>query len=1082
MRNSQSIALAVALLACTLAAGPLAAQKESKGIEIAQVRHKGPVDFEKEILPILRRNCLACHNTTDAESDLVLETPATIREGGVEGPAVVPGKSSQSLLLLQASHQRESFMPPDDNDVGAKNLTPRELGLIKLWIDKGATGEVTGAGDVVQWQSLPAGVNPIYAVAVSDDGQFAAAGRANQVFLYHVPTGRELGRLTDPELVTADGVYQQPGVAFMDLVQSLAFNRTGDMIAAGGYRNVKIWKRVTNARLAELPAIEDAASSLAVSGDGKIAAVGLVNGAIQLLDLEEKKVIRTLEGHTGRVAGLQFSADGSTLYSGSEDKTLRAWNVANGNEKWSLETPAPVTALALVNQHKEIAAGHADNIIRIWALPGTPAKEQEEDPAAPIRELAGHGGPITSLAVAGENADQLVSGSQDGSVRHWNAADGKQLRQMDHGGPVTAVALRGDLTRIVSTSENNTVKLWNAADGKQIVEIKGDFQKQLAAQRLTRDMNLANKRVELAKSDLEEANKRKTAEEENKKKLTEAVTKAEEDKTAKVEAAKKPVVDKDAAEKTLEEAKKAQVTTETAQKKADQALTKANEELKKAQDALKTAEEALTAATKAAEEAASKKKAADEAAKNDADNKDLAAAAEAAGKAAEEAEKKRTEAQQVVDNAKKKVEADTAIQKTADEGKKKGDADFKKANDDTKAADENLKKLTPVAQKAVDEKTAAERAAVAATRSVERADVAVKKVETEIVAFDASVKVEESNAAEGKSASEASDKTVTESERPVRTASFSADGSLFAVGGDSQVVTTFDSETGLAVCNFSGQDSSIHTLAFTPDGNLLSIAENKSVVIWDMVHRWELVHRLGSSENGDLFIDRVISLHFSYDGSMLATGGGEPSRSGEIKIFNTGNAELIRELKEPHSDTVFAVEFSRDGQYIASCGADRFAKVFQVADGAFVRSFEGHTHHVLGVSWSADGRTLVTGGADNVVKVWTVKTGDQQRTISGFGKEVTSIKYVADGIKIVAAWGDKNVHVKRADNGSNVRVLGGGRDFMYTVGVTGDGKVIVAGGQDSVLRIWAEDGKVLGTFEPPAPPEEEEATTSDGGE
>ena len=41
-------------------------------IPIAEVKHDGPVSFEKEILPIFRRNCLACHNKTDAESDLVL--------------------------------------------------------------------------------------------------------------------------------------------------------------------------------------------------------------------------------------------------------------------------------------------------------------------------------------------------------------------------------------------------------------------------------------------------------------------------------------------------------------------------------------------------------------------------------------------------------------------------------------------------------------------------------------------------------------------------------------------------------------------------------------------------------------------------------------------------------------------------------------------------------------------------------------------------------------------------------------------------------------------------------------------------
>ena len=102
--------------------------EDGQGIQIAKVKHDGPVDFEKEILPILRRNCLACHNATDAESDLVLETPQTISKGGAEGPVVMAGKPEMSSLLLLASRQKESFMPPEDNDVGAKNLTSQELG------------------------------------------------------------------------------------------------------------------------------------------------------------------------------------------------------------------------------------------------------------------------------------------------------------------------------------------------------------------------------------------------------------------------------------------------------------------------------------------------------------------------------------------------------------------------------------------------------------------------------------------------------------------------------------------------------------------------------------------------------------------------------------------------------------------------------------------------------------------------------------------------------------------------------------------------------------------------------------------
>ena len=129
---------------------------QAEPIEIETINRKTDVDFEKEILPILRKNCLACHNSTDAESDLVLETPADILKGGIDGPAAIAMKGSESLLVLLASRAQESFMPPDDNDVGAKMLTPNELGLIKLWIDQGAAGEVSGGRGPVQWQSTAA--------------------------------------------------------------------------------------------------------------------------------------------------------------------------------------------------------------------------------------------------------------------------------------------------------------------------------------------------------------------------------------------------------------------------------------------------------------------------------------------------------------------------------------------------------------------------------------------------------------------------------------------------------------------------------------------------------------------------------------------------------------------------------------------------------------------------------------------------------------------------------------------------------------------------------------------------------------
>ena len=58
---------------------PLLAAEPPAGLEVAELSREKPVDFTREILPILRKNCLACHNARDAEGELNLETPATIR-------------------------------------------------------------------------------------------------------------------------------------------------------------------------------------------------------------------------------------------------------------------------------------------------------------------------------------------------------------------------------------------------------------------------------------------------------------------------------------------------------------------------------------------------------------------------------------------------------------------------------------------------------------------------------------------------------------------------------------------------------------------------------------------------------------------------------------------------------------------------------------------------------------------------------------------------------------------------------------------------------------------------------------------
>ena len=216
-----AVRITIATIFAIAAVAPLHAAEARKPIEIAALSRTSTVDFEKEILPMLKRNCLACHNQTKAEEKLVLETPKDILKGGDSGPAVVPGNPDKSLLLMLSAHQKKPIMPPAGNKAGAVNLTPNELALIKLWIQQGAKGEVKG-NQPIAWQPLPEGLNPIYSVALTQDGQFAACGRANQIFIYHVPSGDLVTRLTDEALIK-DKLYAKPGVAHRDMAYSLAF-------------------------------------------------------------------------------------------------------------------------------------------------------------------------------------------------------------------------------------------------------------------------------------------------------------------------------------------------------------------------------------------------------------------------------------------------------------------------------------------------------------------------------------------------------------------------------------------------------------------------------------------------------------------------------------------------------------------------------------------------------------------------------------------------------------------------------------------------------------------------------------------
>ena len=189
-------------------------------------------------------------------------------------------------------------------------------------------------------------------------------------------------------------------------------------------------------------------------------------------------------------------------------------------------------------------------------------------------------------------------------------------------------------------------------------------------------------------------------------------------------------------------------------------------------------------------------------------------------------------------------------------------------------------------------------------------------------------------------------------------------------------------------------------------------------------------------------------------GQTIASISSQQSASPKSTLSTLAPTWQCLETLKGHRSSVHSISFSPDGDYIASCGADRSVKIWHLNTRKLAHSFLGHKSLVEKVIFTPEGEKIISGSWDNQIKIWHRETGEAVTNLIGHTGWVKALVIYPDDYSLVSGSADKSIKLWDLNNYEISYTFPTQENAIQSLAISPDGYSLVSGSSDGTIKFW----------------------------